>query len=90
MSVFCYCVAAVYRYSPDGSICTHAHVWVLTGLPVQHSEYVESAMELLVQPIVAATDHLQTDAQLTALTTALSALCEAWSTNILSHKIRFR
>jgi len=62
----------------------------LAGLPVQHSEYIELAMEMLVQPVVVAVNQLQTDAQLTALTAAVTSLCEAWSSNILTHKIRFR
>jgi len=63
-------------------------MWV--GLPVQHSEYIESAMELLIQPVVSGVSLLQTDAQLVAMSAAITALCEAWSTNILTHKIRFR
>jgi len=65
-------------------------VRIRTGLPVQHSEYIEAAMELLIQPVVSGVSELQTDAQLVAVSAVVSALCEAWSTNILAHKIRFR
>jgi len=65
-------------------------VCVLAGLPVQHSEYIETAMELLIQPVVNGVNELQADSQLVAISAAVSALCEAWSSNILAHKIRFR
>ena len=59
---------------------------------MQHSEYIEAAMEAFVQPVVNAVNLqlLQADAQLVAVSAVLSALCEAWSSNILAHKIRFR
>jgi len=59
---------------------------------VQHSEYIEAAMEAFVQPVVNAVNLqlLQADAQLVAVSAVLSALCEAWSSNILAQKIRFR
>jgi len=57
---------------------------------VQHSEYIESAIESLVEPTVNGVKQLQMDAQLVAMSAVVSALCEAWSSNILTHKIRFR
>jgi len=62
-----------------------------SGVPVQHSEYVELAMDQLIQPVInAASRLLQSDAQLMTVSTAVTALCEAWSSNILARKIRFR
>ena len=57
---------------------------------MQHSEYIESAIESLVEPTVNGVKQLQMDAQLVAMSAVVSALCEAWSSNILTHKIRFR
>jgi len=47
-------------------------------------------MELLVQPVVVAVNQLDDDSQHSALTAVISAFCEAWSSNILTRKIRFR
>ena len=59
-------------------------------MPVQHSEYVESAVELLVEPVLRAVNQLHVDSQISAMTLAITAFCEAWSSSILARKIRFR
>jgi len=63
---------------------------VFAGLPVQHSEYIESAMDLLVQPVVGGIHQLQRDAQLIVASTAVTALVDGWTSNVLARKIRFR
>jgi len=65
-------------------------VHVIAGVAVHHSEYVERAMEQLVEPIMSAVSRLDTDSQTTALNDVITALCDAWTTHILSRKIRFR
>ena len=58
--------------------------------PIQNSDYIERAMEYLIQPVITATSRFKPESQLLALSTAISGLCEAWTTSILSQKIRFR
>ena len=47
-------------------------------------------MELLVEPVLRAVNQLHIDSQISAMTLAIAAFCEAWSSNILARKIRFR
>jgi len=47
-------------------------------------------MELLIEPVITGVRRLHVEAQLIAVSAAVTSLCEAWSTNILQHKIRFR
>ena len=47
-------------------------------------------MESLIQPVLTGMNWLTPDLQALALSTAVTALCEAWTTHILLQKIRFR
>lgn len=56
---------------------------------VVHSEYIEMAMDTLIDPVVSATERLRGGAQVGVISRAVTALCKAWMNCILKHKIRF-
>jgi hypothetical protein len=59
------------------------------GFPIQHNDYIESAMETLIQPVLTSMNWLQMDGQVLALSTAVTAVCEAWTSYFLTQKVRF-
>lgn len=57
---------------------------------MQHLEYIERAVDSLLEPVVSGVSRLQPMARLDALSAALTSMCDAWTSNILTKKIRFR
>jgi len=71
--------------TPTCTVCDDIQV-----LPIQHLEYIERAVDSLLEPVVAGVNRLRPSAQLEALTTVITDICDAWTANILTKKIRFR
>lgn len=59
------------------------------ALPVQHLEYIERAVDSLLEPVVSGVSRLQSMARFDVLSAALTSMCDAWTSNILTKKIRF-
>ncbi|ELU07777.1 hypothetical protein CAPTEDRAFT_221350 [Capitella teleta] len=51
--------------------------------------YVLQAVSVLLEPVVRASAGLRPTAQLSTISLAVTTLCDAWTDNILSNKIRF-
>ncbi len=63
---------------------------ITVDVPSDANPYVEQAMDSLMEPVVSGVSKLKTPAQLSAISIAVVAMCEAWTNFIFKHKIRFR
>ncbi len=59
-------------------------------MPTEANPYVEQALDTLIEPVVAGVSKLRTTSQISAISMAVNAMCEAWTAHILRLKIRFR
>ena len=51
---------------------------------------MEQALDSLIEPVVAGVSKLRTTSQISAISMAVNAMCEAWTAHILKQKTRFR
>ncbi|XP_062590634.1 uncharacterized protein LOC134252229 isoform X2 [Saccostrea cucullata] len=58
-------------------------------LPKEHNLYIEHALETILEPVVDGVSKLKQTAQLSVVSQAVTAFCEAWKNNILKNKIKF-
>ncbi len=54
------------------------------------NDYVEQGLDILLAPVVAGVSKLRNTAQISAISMATVAMCDAWMNHILQQKIRFR
>lgn len=59
-------------------------------MPSEHLPYIENALETLLEPVVEGVSKLKQTAQLSTISMATTALCEALKNYILREKFRFR
>jgi hypothetical protein len=52
--------------------------------------YVQQALDRILEPVVDGVSKLKTTAQLSAISMAVTKMCEAWTSFILKEKIKFR
>ena len=65
------------------------YVW-WAELPCEANAYVLQAIHSLMEPVVRGVMQLRTTAQLSAVSVAATAMCDAWTDHILALRIRFR
>ncbi|XP_056005348.1 uncharacterized protein LOC125658636 isoform X2 [Ostrea edulis] len=60
-----------------------------SDLPMEHNLYIEHALETILEPVLDGVSKLKQAAQLSVVSLAITAFCEAWKNNILKNKIKF-
>lgn len=63
---------------------------MFTGMPKDHNIYIEHALETILEPVLEGVGKLKQTVQLSVISIATEALCQAWMTFILQEKIKFR
>ncbi|KAK3096086.1 hypothetical protein FSP39_022946 [Pinctada imbricata] len=57
--------------------------------PTQHNMYIEHALETILEPVIEGVSKLKQTAQLSAISMATTAFCDALKNTILKNKIKF-
>jgi len=58
--------------------------------PKDHNIYIENVLETVLEPVLEGVGKLKQTVQLSVISQATEALCQAWMNFILNEKIKFR
>ncbi|ESO97213.1 hypothetical protein LOTGIDRAFT_239156 [Lottia gigantea] len=60
-----------------------------SDFPVEANPYVEQVLECILEPVIEGVNKLKLPSQISVISLATKAICEAWTTHILKEKIKF-
>lgn len=63
---------------------------LIPGPPKDHNIYIEHVLETVLEPVLEGVGKLKQTVQLSVISQATEALCQAWMNFILQEKIKFR
>ncbi|XP_052830532.1 uncharacterized protein LOC106868655 isoform X1 [Octopus bimaculoides] len=74
---------------PGGKIWRSKSVGRFNDYTIEQQDYIEHALETILEPVVEGVSKLRVTSQLSVISMATVAMCEAWTDFILKEKIKF-
>ena len=75
----------LYNYS-----FTYAYIFKILDLPKDYNVYIEHVLEAVLEPVLEGVNKLKQTTQLSVVSMATVAVCDAWIAFIMKERIKFR